>query len=612
MSDSIKIRLTLPRQNLTEPSLFRPSPEAAETWIEALPIANTLAIAELLNVALSELNHLQLPPRSRYQILETLRPRVDLALGSLHKKYLNQPLVIPREPGKLADLAEQLLLAAGTAYTIVAVEAIQQREQISDINPARLTCEAIHHALVYCGRRVLQAFQLYRPLPIHGWQVLHQLYALAENQELTDLPLQNQTAGGRSIRATYLQSLVLGCCKPNQLRQSDLESAYHAMTNLSELAILAPAGASSGLFAVDLASDQPPLYTTLLPGTGGAGYRVIDTSALVQRLQEIKSAEKDRLQSEVTPLDAAEGLPGYLLDHLIDSLGSMSMRNFSRTRSRSTLRVCLGLSSTHFHVAGRKDFEHFLVGTDSETALAKGNPFLTSQRSADIWSLANPEVDYVRNEWLPGQRDSADIERQIDLDAATRAQLLEEVEVKLPLDERYPIHKVAQADASPGGYCLEWTEELPSDLRAGDIVSIMEDQGQDWAIAVIRWLSRLENARTLIGLELLSPRAKAFAAMIHLKNSSKGAAMRVLLLPEIKLVGQPHTILTPRASFREHQRITLVNQNHSHTVELTRQIASTASYSQFEFRTIKELGDVLSTAKANPLDSPYDSLWSNI
>ena len=69
---------------------------------------------------------------------------------------------------------------ATTAYTIVAIETIQQRDAIRETNPARLTCQAIQRALLCAGRKVLQNFQLLRPMEIHGWQTLHQLYALAE------------------------------------------------------------------------------------------------------------------------------------------------------------------------------------------------------------------------------------------------------------------------------------------------------------------------------------------------------------------------------------------------------------------------------------------------
>ena len=47
-------------------------------------------------------------------------------------------------------------------------------------------------------------------------------------------------------------------------------------------------------------------------------------------------------------------------------------------------------------------------------------------------------------------------------------------------------------------------------------------------------------------------------------------------------------------------------------IQLLRQVACTGSYSQFDFRYIKLLGDVISGDKSGPLDASYDSVWSNI
>ncbi|MDX1736061.1 MAG: hypothetical protein R3228_16920, partial [Halioglobus sp.] len=325
MTGGTKIRLTIPRQDLSAPSQFHATPEAAAAWAQALPVAHTEPVAQRLATALAELNRVKVSPESRYQILECLRPGLDLALANLHKKYLNQPLVIPREPAATAALAEKLLASACTAYTIVAVQAIRQKDAIRDINPARLACQALQRALVFAGLRVLKAFQLYRPLPIHGWQALHQLYALGESQQLLDLPVQYSRSAETTIRATYLQAIVLGCCKPNKLRQGDLDSIYLALRDLSGLVAIGAQG--DGLFIVNLDSDQPPLYSQLLPESPELEIRAIDTGALVERLRAIRVGQQD---GEALP-GTLEDVPGHLLDHLIDALGSMSLRNFSRT-----------------------------------------------------------------------------------------------------------------------------------------------------------------------------------------------------------------------------------------------------------------------------------------
>ena len=124
---------------------------------------------------------------------------------------------------------------------------------------------------------------------------------------------------------------------------------------------------------------------------------------------------------------------------------------------------------------------------------------------------------------------------------------------------------------------------------------------------------RLDDAKTLMGLELLSPNAIAYAALINRKGGEKTPPMRVLLLPEITLVGQPHTLITPRAGFKERQKVTLRNSVEARTVQLLRHIMSTGSFEQFEFRYVKELGDVLAeNHNAGQPGGEYDSLWSNI
>ena len=47
-------------------------------------------------------------------------------------------------------------------------------------------------------------------------------------------------------------------------------------------------------------------------------------------------------------------------------------------------------------------------------------------------------------------------------------------------------------------------------------------------------------------------------------------------------------------------------------LQLLRQLASTGSFSQFDFRYIKLLEDVIAEDKSGPLNAAYDSLWTNI
>ena len=479
-------------------------------------------------------------------------------------------------------------------------------------NPARLACEAIQRALVFNGRKLLQTLQLYRPVELNGWLTLHQLYALAETQGLESLPVAEPLGGANTIAGCYAQALILGCCKPNQLRQGDLAGIYRGLQDWGGLVALQKPPGAEGIFLVNLDSDQPPLYSSLYEEPQGEQCRYINTRPLIAHLQSLLEGNG----SKGVNFDKDTRLPHNTLEHLIKSLGSMSLRNFNRISSPHPLWVSVGLSAAHFHLAGERDFEQLLYGNEYIPPAADRvatNPFLAHQETGDMWQQANPEEDYSREQVPNASATEQEIEHQVQVDDRTMAALVSDEDPELPPEERYPIFKVQLANASPGGYCLEWNAGLPGDTRTGDIVSLKEEQNRDWVVAVIRWISQLEHARTLVGLELLSPRAKPYGAQIQRKTGEKTAPMRVLLLPEIKLVGQPHTLITPRAGFSERQKITLMREGEEYYIQLLRQITATGSFSQFDFRYIKQMGEVLGEGKnTGAVDSPYDSLWSKI
>lgn len=606
MSDNTPIKLRIPRQDLAECTIFRANVEGARAWAKNLPIANTKLVVQNLRNAISELNRVEMAPDVRFSIMEELRPSLYVALSTMSRRFLNQALVMPEEPRQMAELADNLYSLATTAYTIVAAQTLQQRSSIYRVNPARLLCEAIHRAMDFAGKKMLQTFQLYQSIQHHGWLELHQLYAMAEHQKIADLPVEDTLGGNRTITTIYLQSLMLGCCKPNQLRQSDLAAVYRGLQDWSKLIHLQNNSSGKGLFRVDLSLDQPAVYSALPNTSNTVQQRHIDTGDLIKHLERLK---EQRGQSKNVPVvfDKDTNLPPNILDHLITSLGSMSTRNFTRTASREILGLSVGLSSTHYHVAGRKTFEQVLYGTNYTPPAAEhivANRFLEKPDARDDWEQANPHDD---------RNDDAAHEYHGELvDDPDLAILEGQGSDKQTAEQRYPIYPVHMTDASPGGYCLEWSVSLPSTVRTGDIVGVREGGRSERVIAVIRWISQLKNARSLIGVELLSPRAMPYGARIQHITGAEAPIRRVLLLPEIKLVGQPHTLITPRAGFKEHQKVTLLREGEEFLVQLLRQISATGNFAQFDFRYIKHLEQVVAEDKFSALDSTYDSLWSSI
>ncbi|MFK7976260.1 MAG: hypothetical protein AB8C02_08990 [Halioglobus sp.] len=610
MEANSKITLRIPPQDVTDFTLFPLNAHAARGWAQALPVTNTEAVVELIDQALHDLSRVKVGPEVRFEVLEALLPSLNVALTNLSKRFLNQPLIMPSGPQKMADIAARLNTRASTAYTVIAVEAIQNRDSVREINPALLTCQALQRALVYSGRNVLQTFQLFRPLEIHGWRSLHQLYALAEAQGLADLPLPEPRTGPKTIRTTYLQALLLGCCKPNRLRQADLTSLFKLLEDWSEQVLLESAESAEGLFLVDMQSDQPPIYRTLYRKEPSQQCRSINTDNLVARLEQLQSDSSD----PETIAQATMQIPQGLLDHLLNSLGEMSLRNFKRSPSIGELRVCIGLRNAHYHVGGEIPFEELVHGKGlfvEEKGRTSSNPFMDEASKSDVWQQANPS-DYSATEYDEEILSDLELDQGIEISAAARAAVMNNEELHTVTDDDYAVYSVTMADASPGGYCLEWNSNMPTDIRSGDIVGLKEEDNENWVIAVIRWFGRFHEEKTLIGLELLSPRATALGASVQQKTSEPTPPIRVLQLPEIKLVGQPDTLITPRAGFREGQKVNLYAHNQQYSVQLLRVLSATGTFAQFEYKRIKSLEDLLSKDEDVKLGADYDSLWSNI
>lgn len=598
-TSSTPIKLRIPEQDLEQFSLFDLTAEAADTWAQNLPVTNTKAVVQQLRQALEDLNRVQISPDVRFGIMEVLRPSLHISLTALAKRFLNQPLVLPEEPSQMSELASTLYRLATTAYTIVALQAIQQRESLHTINPAKLVCESLQRAIGFSGRRILQSYQLYQPIESQGWLELHQLYALGERQQLTDLPVSDNLHGDSTIADAYLRAILLGCCKPNQLRQNDLAGIFRGLLDWSGSITLGQD--DKALFQVNLAGDQPPIYSELISATAAPNYRSIDTTELVTKLRDLKNDE----ESTGVVFDKDTSISANVLDHLIDSLGAMSKRNFARDNSGSTLWITLGLTNAHYFIAGGLTLDQLIYGAQNEeNERLRSNPFMVPVTKPDAWEQANPHSN------SDADNDNYHVE-EVFVDSTTRANL-EERKPQLSARERHQAYSVKMVDASPGGFCLEWSDELPGDIKAGDIVSIRDHENAEWVVAVTRWVSQLQNARTLVGVELLSPKAMPYGAKVLQTTGQEIEPIRVLLLPEIKLVGQPHTLITPRAGLKERQKVSLIREGEQFYIQLVRQVAATASYVQFDFRYIKLLEDVIAEDKSGPLSAAYDSLWTNI
>ncbi|MDP2227859.1 MAG: hypothetical protein Q8J78_10345 [Moraxellaceae bacterium] len=602
VSSAEPLRQRLPAQDLNRLSLVSHQPKKLKEWVAALPMINVGETSRQVFQTLQELNRLDIDAAGRFELLEILRPTVHAVSNSLAKHYLNQSVMLPDRATKVATLAQTMQSHLAVGYKLVTLAALDKVVRKRDNDTARLMAVAAHHAIIELTGNLLRSTQLYLNTPPRLWLELHTLYLVcAENQlntaKLTDA--ESRQPEKSSVEEAYIRALLLATCKPNKLRQSEIAQVNQLSELWAPLIKLRQLGGPGELFVFDLAKDAPPTYRTLAEPGMAAHVRAIDPSALVERLTELlKQAQLGNPKAH-----GESALSPALLQHLIHAWSELSERSFSRTSHDGTLEASLGLTATHYFLAGRQDFETMMQGAQGRFMIQDAdNPFLkprpiTAERpddrtGKDVWSMAFGNVDKLDDE-----RGEYNLNFQDKNDGPSR----------------YDTHKCQIVNISPGGYCIEWAGEVPASVKAGEILGLREDGQEIWSIGVIRWVKQLPGHGAQLGIEVLAPKARPCGARVIKKTGEATEYMRTLLLPELKAINRPATLITPALTFRSGYKVVLNLDGEEVKAHLAQQVSATQSFCQFEFTLARRPNETEETSTpAAQDDEDFDSIWASL
>lgn len=605
MTSPAPIRLKIPRQELDGSRFFATEEQAVSDWIAALPMANLGHTTRHLYQALSELNRVRLLPGKRMAILELLRQPIHYVGKCLSKHYLNQPIVMPDQPRKVAELATALHSQLATAYTIVATHTAALGKKSTDGKPDELIAKALQRAITEHTLNMQRHFQLYQSVTEGVWQKIHQFYTLARQHKLKDKRVADEEFGDSSVEGSYIRALLMGSCRPNQLRQEDFKGIVRAMNGWANKCSISSTQADS-LLVVDPGSDKPPLYRQLHKALIEEHWLSLDTHKLVSYLSAL-DARTDQDRNHVK--DKAGDISRDLLHHLVQCWQHMNKRTFTRLDSPSgaeeqsldTLEITIGLSATHHFVSGELSFEALVEERGAKTfTMQQENPFLKTpsrneHRDKDVW-----DTPYEAN---VGDTDVA-------LESMGTQMRGNEARNTGKEKNKYRSHTVTVINSSAHGYCVAWPTDAEAQIRTGEIIGVRQSNSHNWSIAVIRWVSHENKQHTQLGLELISPSGAPYGARVIRKAGENAEFMRVLVLPEMPATNTPVTVLTPRVPFRSGQRVLLNQRAKELQIHLVEKINSGGSYQHFVFRRSAHPNGK-DQADSADIDE-FNSVWGNL
>ncbi len=596
----LKPELKVPEQKTASLSFCDTTPKAFRAWVDQLPMANIGESSRQLYHAIIELNHLFLTPQMRIQYLEAIRSSIHFVCNELSRHFLGLAVALPEKQRKIANLTQALQLHLASGYKRCLLEYLDNGGL--DKNRKHIAI-AIHRAISELAATIVRSHQLYCPSPAHSWLECHRLYRFACRNKLADHDVEDDTLSasrGSTVADSYIRILLLGCARPNQLRQSELTQIYELFEGWTKYCQCGPDVGPDSLFVVNMERDSAPVYRSLLEGKAGDNGFGFDTEELSGYLSETLDARRSHSKAQ-TRLEVPGPVSDTLLTHLSQALGIIAKRNFNRIASQGTLEISVGLSATHYFVAGEKSFAEFLDGNDN--GHHQNNRFIrNANRKADAWSEAHdagPHDDKLHS-----------VDTPITFRGSTRA-VTEHHDRNLPKS-----HHALLVNTSPGGYCVAWENNVPKTLQAGEILGVREQSSHPWSIAVVRWLRQVRNQGTQIGIELLAPSAAPCAIRLIQKMGNSSEYLRGLLLPEISAVNHAATLITPRLPFQTGSRISLMHDGREDHGQLLKKVSSTGSISQFELKLRSP--EILPGDNQNPPSAPgsredeFDSLWPSL
>jgi hypothetical protein len=602
-SSTTPIKLHIPSPTQHQLSFCQANVVGITNWTKNLPMANTGEAARQLYQAIRELNQLHADPSLRFKLLEVMRPYIYSIGTLLAKHFLQTSISLNERQLKIANLSQSLQSHLATGYKIVVADSMAALSSAD--KPSKVVTTSIHRAITDTTNTILRAFQLYCNPPERSWSEINQLFLLAEIRHLENykvIDIQNRYLSTSNISNAFIRAHLLGTAKPNNLRQQDLIQLYDATELWADRIKITDYDDDdddeSALFIINLHRDRVAQYRQHLRDEQKPLFRSLNTAGLVQELKSY--AANPQGSNDIT-------VPGKmsdnLLTHSIQAWGIHWQRSFRRMPTKGTLRLCIGLSATHYYIAGNKDFEKFKTELRPKTIDKPHQHSVdTGHRSnSDVWAGAF-DVDGA----VIPENNSMNIDT-VNFISKYKKEETADTSVK------YPAHEVTLINTSPGGYCLHWVDELPANVQAGEILGILESGVQHWAIGVISWIRHLGKSGTQLGIELLAPKAEAGAAQLLQKTGKNGDYMRSLLLPSIKAIAQPATLILPSMPFRTGNKIDLLHIDSNGRQQLTKRTLSTNSFSQFQFRSAGIKPHPQALQQDNDFkDDDFDSLWKKL
>ena len=595
--------LDIPELSKADKDAFDLRPRKVDEWLDSLPRANIGETARRVFETLVEVNRFQYPHQNRIHFLESLRETALYVTDSMKRHFVAVNAPLPPKSEKIAAATREIHHAMATGYMIAIEDLLQSSLFFSE---QKLLATLIQRAISALGMVLLTSYQTYQPYPPGIWSALHKLYAAAEQRKLTQISITDShhaNSAKTTINADYIRLILTALTSPYRLRHGEIGKVYAILARWVSKCRLRHVGKddtkATAKFGINLASDDPPRAADLVTQECSHEFcRVMDSTALTNAIRKDLKHGMKTGETTITGIEMARtDLSQELMKRLLIAWCIVPKRSFPRTEKQEHVQITLGLTATHqIIITGSRK----IAGVDEIYSQ-------TAQYQTDNTGRSNNDVkpDVWEMIYFPADADGVEsLETQFEKEKASQ-------EEKKP---QYRAETWMILNESARGYCIKTIDKTSSRAQVGEIVGVRRNadgKSWKWGIGVIRWLRADPQLGLLLGIEMLTPDAAAIG--IRAVNNARHDYQRTLMLPELRAVNQPTTLITTAVPYRTGQQFVINILGKEILIKLSKQLLNTGLFAQFQFEIMEQQTAVQKpNASSEDPDSDFSGVWTSI
>ncbi len=606
------MKLRIPEQSDSNDSTLPIHPRKLKNWLANLPQANMGEMTRQIFGAIRELNRKKIPAKHRLEIMEMMRMPSRGIFDNLKKYFINRTFPLPEKSKKIVNLNQALLQEMALGYKIIIQQAASKSEKVD----TKSQTIAIARAIKYQSELFLRASEIYAAVPANIWLDSHQLFAYAVDLKLHRNTINDSENPNKktTIEDVYKQMLLFSLSRPTAMRQSNSERVYNKLYNWvtqTNLDDNTQENQINRFFCARTDDDRPPSYLNQQDCDSENKVFTLETAELVDNIRKEINSSTDK-QDAIT---VGEDLPTETLKTLAMSWGVMPKRRFSRAGKHGQIAAAIGLAYASKMISSSNLPESLESMSESFDA---GDSFTLENIPDELKSMHDESSGYMTHIEISGTQNNAwDMvaKGKAMTDAFdTQRKLLEAEQLKLNKEDDDLHWEVVNISA--GGYCLRWNSENTSKAQIGELIAIHEREangGYEWRIGAIRWMQFTAQNGLEIGVQVLSP--KVIAAQAHRYNRPGEMPFDALMVPGIRPLNQPATIILPAHAFKTGDKLKVEVFEQNIVIKLSEKKEHTGSFTQFQFIHIEQNAQKKKVEKkqeASKKKDDFDEIWSSL